>query len=66
MNYKCEIIGGGAYRAYDVNTKSAVKCAEMFGRCDSGETVLVVRKNGSVISAAKWNEEDGRYIRVSY
>ena len=63
--YKCYIhCNGGWDREYDVDTKSALKCAEMYGRCDGGEVVTVATKSGRILSRVRWTPEDGgRYYR---
>ena len=65
MMYICIIYSNNSHaREYSVNTKSAMKCAEMFGRCEFGEVVTVRRKCGTVISQARYTPEDGgKYYR---
>ena len=53
-------------REYDVQTKSAMKCAKEFGRCEGGEIVTVFSNTGKPLSCVQWRPEDGgKYIRVS-
>lgn len=65
--YKCIIASNSsAGREYDVNTKSAMKAAQEFGRCEGGETVTITTKGGRELSRVIWTPEDGgRYIRVN-
>lgn len=52
-------------REYEVTTKSAMKCAELYGRCDGGEVVTVYTKSGKPVSRVMWSPEDGgKYFRV--
>lgn len=53
-------------REYEVSTKSAMKCAEEYGRCEGGEKVTVKTKSGKILSQVIWSPEDGgKYIRVA-
>lgn len=53
-------------REYEVQTKSALKCAKEFGRCEGGEIVRVYAPRGKLISEARWTQEDGgRYYRAA-
>ena len=65
--YKCIITSNSsAGREYDVNTKSALKAAQEFGRCEGGETVTITTKGGRELSRVIWTPESGgRYIRVN-
>lgn len=65
--YICTIYSNFSYgREYEVNTKSAMKCADMYGRCEGGEVVTVSTKSGKVLSRVVWTPEDcGKYIRVA-
>lgn len=61
--YICIITSSSSYgREYSVNTRSALKCAAMYGRCEGGEIVRVTRKNGRVISEARYINNE--YINV--
>ena len=63
--YICTIISNFSYgREYEVETKSAMKCAIEHGRCEGGEEITVSRKCGTVISRVIYHPEMG-YIRVS-
>lgn len=65
--YKCIITSdSSAGREYDVNTKSAMKAAQEFGRCEGGETITITTKGGRELSRVIWTPENGgRYIRVN-
>ena len=65
--YKCIITSdSSAGREYEVNTKSAYKAAQEFGRCEGGETVTITSKGGRELSRVIWTPEDGgKYIRVN-
>jgi len=65
--YKCIIWSNSSNeREYEVNTKSAMKCAEMYGRCEGGEIVRVVQQNEKVLSEVRWTPEDGgKYYRTN-
>lgn len=65
--YYCIIWSNNSYgRLYEVETKSAMKCASMFGRCEGGEVVSVCRQNGHILSRVVWSPENGgEYVRVT-
>ena len=67
MKYICTIYSNASYgREYDVDTKSAMKCASKFGRCEGGEVVTVTNKSGKIISQVMWSpEKGGSYYRVA-
>lgn len=52
-------------REYIVDSKSAMKAAQAYGRCEGGEIVTVTTiKSGRVLSRVRWTPEDGgRYYR---
>lgn len=62
---KCIITSNSTYeREYDITTKSAMKCAHEFGRCEGGEIVTVYSPNGKIISQVRFTPEDGgKYYR---
>lgn len=62
--YTCTIFSNSSIdRIYKVTTTSAMKCANLYGRCEFGEQVIV--SNGSKeISRVIWNSEESKYIRV--
>lgn len=64
--YVCTIESNSSFpRVYDVTTSSALKCAEMYGRCEGGEVVTVETKHGRVVSMARWTMENGgHYYRA--
>ena len=66
MKYICTITSNFSNgRQYDVDTKSAMKCAESYGRCEGGEEIAVSTKSGKPISKVIWTPENGgQYIRV--
>lgn len=52
-------------RTYDVETKSAMKCAALYGRCEGGEVVTVRAASGKALSSVAWTPEDGgKYYRI--
>lgn len=66
--YRCWIWSfSSGFRFYDVSTKSALKCAQMFGRCEGGEVVQVrTRRSDKVLSEVRWTPEDGgKYYRTT-
>ena len=65
--YKCIIWSNSSNgREYDVNTKSAYKAAQKYGRCEGGEVVQIrTAPSGKVISEVRWTSEDGgKYYRT--
>ena len=52
-------------REYIVNSASAMKAAQEYGRAESGEVVTVTTvKSGRILSRVRWTPEDGgRYYR---
>lgn len=63
--YICEVWSNSSYGStYTVATKSAMRCAADYGRCEGGEVVQVRRKNGTVLSRVQWSPEERGYIRV--
>lgn len=46
-------------REYEVETKSAMRCAKMYGRCEGDETVTVRTKSGRIVSCVRWTPQDG-------
>jgi len=65
--YKCIIWSNSSNgREYAVNTKSAYKAAQEYGRCEGGEVVQIrTTSSGKVISEVRWTPEDGgKYYRT--
>ena len=65
--YKCVIWSNSSYnREYTVKTRSAMRAAMEFGRCDGGEVVQIeTMTTGRVLSRVQWTPEyGGKYIRV--
>ena len=64
--YKCIIwSNSSSVREYDVNTKSAYKAAQEYGRCEGGEVVQIRTVSGKVISEVRWISEFGsKYYRT--
>ena len=65
--YICKITSNSSReREYEVKTKSAMKCAQKFGRCEGGEVVKVMtKKSGKVLSCVMWTPENGgEYYRA--
>ncbi len=56
MKYKCVIYSNSSLgREYEVDSQSAMKAAENYGRCESGEVVSVYRKRtGQLLSRVSW------------
>ena len=53
-------------REYTTSSRSAMRAAEQFGRCEGGERVTVWTRGGKAISRVVWSPEDGgRYVRVA-
>ena len=52
-------------REYIVDSKSAMKAAQAYGRAEGGEIVTVTTvKSGRILSRVRWTPEDGgRYYR---
>lgn len=64
--YMCLITSCSSWeRKYEVKTKSAMKCAEEYGRCEWGERVRVYAPStGRVISEVRYAKEWGGYYRT--
>ena len=65
--YICKVSSNSSReREYEVKTKSAMKCAKEFGRCEYGEVVTVTtKKSGKVLSRVMWTPENGgEYYRA--
>ncbi len=64
---KCIIYSNSSLgREYDVETKSAMKCAELYGRFEGGEVVEVRNNSGKLLSKVLFTPENGgKYIRVA-
>lgn len=64
-NYICEVwSNSNPGSSYLVTTKSAMRCAANYGRCEGGEVVQVRRKNGTALSRVQWSPVERGYIRV--
>lgn len=64
-NYICEVwSNSNPGSSYPVTTKSAMRCAADYGRCEVGEIVQVRRKNGAALSRVQWSPVERGYIRV--
>lgn len=51
-------------REYEVNTSSARKAAQTYGRCEGGEKVTILNKSKSrIVSQVIWTPE-GKYIHT--
>lgn len=57
-------------REYEVNTSSARKAAQTYGRCEGGEKVTILNKSRSrIVSQVIWTPEGGvggKYIPTWY
>ena len=61
--YTCIITSNFSWgREYTVTTKSAMKCANLYGRCEGGEVVTIQTKSGRIISRVRYHA-DGKYYR---
>ena len=64
--YIITVIKPTAYREYETDSRSAMRAAERYGRCEGGERVTVWTRGGRAISQVQWSPEDGgRYLRVA-
>lgn len=62
MKYLCVISSNFSDRVYEVETTSALKCALLYGRCEGGEVVTVIRKRSAkVLSEVRWDIERKQY-----
>ena len=66
MKYIITIASNSTHeRIYTTDSRSAMKAAEQYGRCEGGETVTVWTKSGKALSQVQWSPEDGgKYWRV--
>ena len=67
--YKAIITSNSAdAREYIVDSKSAMKAAQTYGRAEGGEIVTVTTvKSGRILSRVRWTPEDGgKYYRVEF
>ena len=64
--YICTVTSDNMYaKVYRTTTKSAMKAAKEFGRCDGGEEVNIWTPNYRLVSSVKWTPENGgRYYRT--
>ena len=64
--YKCTIWSNNSReREYDVDTVSAIKAAQMYGRCEDGEVVQIRTASGKLINEARWTPKNGgKYYRT--
>ena len=75
--YLCRIVSDNRehWREFDVDTTSAMRCAEQHGLGEDGERIVVYRKRtGEVISAVEWvwkclseghEQPEGFYCKLS-
>lgn len=66
LKYTCVIWSDSSHeREYQFNSQSAMKAAELFGRCEGGEVVQIQANDGHVISEVRWTPEgSGKYYRT--
>ena len=65
--YVCIISSNSSLgRGYEVNTSSAMKAADMFGRCEYGEDVSIYTKGGKIVSRAMYTPEEGGHYYLCY
>ena len=59
--YICIITSNGTNgREYEVNTSSARKAAQTYGRCEGGEKVTILNKSRTkIVSQVAWSPEGG-------
>ena len=50
--YIITVINPTAYREYETSSRSAMRAAKQFGRCEGGERVTVWTRGGKAISRA--------------
>ena len=63
--YTCVVTSNTSLgREYGISTRSAMKAAEAYGRCENGETVTITTRTGKPISRVVWSAEESKYIRV--
>ncbi len=64
--YKCTIKSNSSYpREYTMESKSAMKAAELWGRAEGGEVITVTTMGGKRISRVMWVPDNGgKYIKV--
>ena len=64
--YICVIENNFSCGERKVNTKSAMKCAFLYGSYSGDETITVCYKSGKVIDRVRYAAESGgRYYRVN-
>ena len=65
--YICVIDNNFSGGERKVTTKSAMKCAFLFGSYGGDETITVCYKSGKIIDRVKYTPENGgRYYRVNF
>ena len=65
--YICEISSNSSYpRYYEVETRSALKCARKYGRGEGDEIVTVYGNKAmtTILSCAMWSVEKRAYFRA--
>lgn len=66
--YRCVVYSAESpLREYEVKSQSAMKAADLYGKKEEGETVVVMRKKTyellSVVAWVwNWDRHDGRYV----
>jgi len=65
--YFCEVSSNGSLgRVYTVNTTSAMRCSQLIGRYEDGETITVRRKrSGVALSEVRYSPELHGYYRCT-
>lgn len=67
--YRCVVYSAESpLREYEVKSQSAMKAADLYGKKEEGETVVVMRKKTyellSVVAWVwNWDRSDGLYVR---
>ena len=53
-------------RIYTVTTRSAMKAAQKYGRCEGGESISVRTHSGQTLSKVIWDVQTSQYINVNF
>lgn len=53
-------------RIYTVTTRSAMKAAQKYGRCECGESISVRTHSGQTLSKVIWDVQTNQYINVNF
>ena len=53
-------------RIYTVTTRSAMKAAQKYGRCEGGEQITIRTHSGQTLSKVIWDVQTSQYINVNF